>query len=703
MQNIEWKPELNIGIKNVDEDHQKLIELTNKLISAINNEIPKKEILNIFEEMEAYTYYHFEREESFMDSHCTSSDMKEEIRKHKEQHSYFAGKLSVLKETLIQTTSKSVSYEIVEFLLHWLIDHIINEDLKLTQCLKTDTQHKFSWMKHTGDILRKKTSLQQRLWLILALPLLFFIIQSFFISYNAYHKYSELKDIQNITQAVININNVITEFQKERGLNNAYISSDYHHFYETLLEQRKRSDKVIEESLDSRKVLSNYLNINNGLLALTQLEKIRRSIDLHKLSKEESFSYYTNFINLLMEIIKDISYLPFNTVDQNIYSSMLLLLHINETHGLIRNEGMTCLEVGYSSHEHFNYLLNTKDNYLKTFTLLAPKHLKDTIAKIEKSDNAVYIKHMQEQIRREELHGNDAARQWFTETTLRIEKYKMVIEQTLKTIKHDAFLQKNHFATLILIIWTIFILIILFIGISIYLFKESILRPLKVLTHALHKLSVGDKSVYFITVNKKDAIGKMEYAYNHLRRSLIKADYGNILMELQELKTKKYEKLSTEDPLTDIFNRRAFMQAFEHEIVQAKKTNKALSLLILDIDHFKQINDTFGHETGDLVLQHFSQHITKLIRDNDIFARIGGEEFALLLPDTSIEDARIVAKKIVEQIAELDLKHIAPKLTMTVSIGLDCYEKSLSGKALMQKSDTHLFEAKNAGRNRFYG
>ena len=703
MHNIEWKTELSVGIKNIDDDHQRLIELTNKLITAIDREIPQKEILKIFEELEAYTHYHFKREESFMDTACSSEDMSEQIRKHKEQHRYFTAKLSILKETLMHASTRSVSYEIVEFLLHWLIDHIINEDLKLTQCLKTNQPNKLSLLQRTGDTLKKKTSLQQRLWFILALPLLFFVLQSLFISYNAYNKYSQLQEVQDITRAVVNINNVITELQKERVLSIDYISSDYHHFHEKLLQQRKRSDQIIAQSLYSRKILKAHVNIDNGILAMQKLKKIRTAIDTRQLSKKENLTFYTNFIETLIDIIKDISYLPVNSLDQNTYSPLLLLLHLNEIHGLIRNEGITCLEVENTSRERFSRLLNSSQDYYKAFSILAPKYLKDAITQIDISDNTLHIRQIQEQILKGTLHGNEAAQTWFSVTSQRIEKYKVVIKQILQKIDHDAFLEKKHFATLILTVWIIFILILLFIGISIYLFKKSILHPIEVLTSALHKLSTGDKSVHFGTVNKKDAIGKMEHAYNHLRRSLIKADYNNILMELQELKTQKYERLSAEDPLTGIFNRRAFMHALESEIVQVKRSNTPLSLLVLDIDRFKQINDTFGHEIGDLVLQYFVQRIRELIRNNDIFARIGGEEFALLLPDTSQEEARILAERVIQQIELLDLTHIVPTLKMTVSIGLSFYEKNMSSRALIQKADKHLYKAKNTGRNQFFG
>jgi diguanylate cyclase (GGDEF)-like protein len=195
----------------------------------------------------------------------------------------------------------------------------------------------------------------------------------------------------------------------------------------------------------------------------------------------------------------------------------------------------------------------------------------------------------------------------------------------------------------------------------------------------------------------------MEHSYNHLRRSLIKADYSNILMELQELKTQKYERLSAEDPLTAIFNRRAFIHALEHEIIEVKKSNKPLSLLTLDIDHFKQINDTFGHDTGDVVLQRFVQRIKTLIRDNDIFARIGGEEFAVLLPNTSHKGAQTLAGKIINEIAALDLNTVAAGLKMTVSIGIAVYKNNTSSKVLLKEADEQLYEAKRSGRNRFCG
>jgi len=699
LKKIVWEEELSVGMQSIDDDHKELLSIINDLFEAIEDIHDKDLLRRCFDRLEEYTHYHFDHEETFMDEHCSSFELREQIEKHKKQHQYFKDQLPKLREKLLHASTKSVAYEVAEFLLQWLLDHIIDEDLKLAQCIEPKHTKKPSFIERIGDTLRRKTSLYQRLWIILALPLFFFIMQTLFISYNGYKKYTQLQDVEHITQAVISINNVITQLQKERGLSSAYISSKYRYFEKELHLQRERTDHTFQRSISFHKVLIPHINIKKGLSALEKLEKTRLAIDKHLLTKSESLSYYTNFIKTLISLIKDISYLPVNTIDRNTYGPILVLLHLNEVNGLIRQEGVSCITSDQNSCEHLKELYHKKKDYLTALHILATPDIQRTIDQVETSENAKKIHRLQKRLLHGTLHGSQIAKEWFSVTTQRIETYKQLIEKSLQKIGHDAYLQKEHFATLISIIWTIFAVIILFIGISIYLLKESILRPLKVLTDALHKLSSGDRSIYFSSLNQKDAIGKMERAYNHLRRSLIKADYTNLLMELQERKTEKYAKLSEEDPLTGIANRRAFMQRLRYEIEFAKKHQTPLTLLVLDLDHFKRINDTYGHATGDLLLQRFVQHTKTLIRNSDIFARIGGEEFALLLPNTGMEGARKLSEKIIKEISSLELDDLAPGLQMTVSIGISTFEKGLEPKQFIAKADKNLYTAKHRGRN----
>ena len=127
-----------------------------------------------------------------------------------------------------------------------------------------------------------------------------------------------------------------------------------------------------------------------------------------------------------------------------------------------------------------------------------------------------------------------------------------------------------------------------------------------------------------------------------------------------------------------------------------------MSLLFLDIDYFKKINDTYGHDAGDYVLKKTTKIIHANIRDEDIFARWGGEEFALLLPETEIADAVIVAKRIRKIIEETSFRYCKKKLSLTISIGISNIKKlkKRSISELVKNADTALYKAKHNGRNR---
>jgi len=151
------------------------------------------------------------------------------------------------------------------------------------------------------------------------------------------------------------------------------------------------------------------------------------------------------------------------------------------------------------------------------------------------------------------------------------------------------------------------------------------------------------------------------------------------------------------DPLTGIHNRRYFDLFLNNEVNRSVRLGSGLAIVLLDIDHFKDYNDTFGHPAGDKVIQNVALCIKEGRRNTDVAARIGGEEFALVLPETQVEGALIVAEKIQEAIhSSLSFEH-----RITVSIGIS----SLSGadikaETLVKEADLALYEAKQAGRDR---
>jgi len=166
-------------------------------------------------------------------------------------------------------------------------------------------------------------------------------------------------------------------------------------------------------------------------------------------------------------------------------------------------------------------------------------------------------------------------------------------------------------------------------------------------------------------------------------------------------------RLATTDTLTGASNRRYFTRHFNRELKRVQRYGGPLSLLMLDIDHFKQVNDRFGHAAGDEVLQEFAKRIAAgLPRESDWFARMGGEEFVVVLPQTTLSGAQVVAQKLRAAVAAAPARTLAGAVNMTVSIGVASLEVLASRNveptidAMLDVADRCLYDAKAAGRNR---
>ena len=159
---------------------------------------------------------------------------------------------------------------------------------------------------------------------------------------------------------------------------------------------------------------------------------------------------------------------------------------------------------------------------------------------------------------------------------------------------------------------------------------------------------------------------------------------------------------SLRDPLTAIANRRAFDLRIETEVQRARESGTSLCLVMADIDHFKRVNDTYGHLVGDAVLKIFASLIAKNIKGQDMVARYGGEEFAVLLPQTEIISAYNLMVKIKQRFekTELLIRESRQKIgTVTASFGVCLLKPDMTGRDLLERADEKLYEAKKAGRN----
>lgn len=155
------------------------------------------------------------------------------------------------------------------------------------------------------------------------------------------------------------------------------------------------------------------------------------------------------------------------------------------------------------------------------------------------------------------------------------------------------------------------------------------------------------------------------------------------------------------DPLTEVFNRRAFFSSAESALLRAERAGAPVSVLVMDLDHFKNVNDTFGHAAGDKVLCHFAAMAQASLRGGDILGRFGGEEFIALLPDADADQATRVAERLREGVSRssIDCDGVAVRITVSIGVAM-CSDRSASLEKMVKCADEALYEAKEKGRNR---
>ncbi|MEM8865218.1 MAG: diguanylate cyclase, partial [Planctomycetota bacterium] len=192
------------------------------------------------------------------------------------------------------------------------------------------------------------------------------------------------------------------------------------------------------------------------------------------------------------------------------------------------------------------------------------------------------------------------------------------------------------------------------------------------------------------------ALEKIVAANEQLQQKLVKAEQ-QIQAQAEEIRA--HESEARTDSLTKIANRRAFDDHLQQRFAEWTRKATPFSLIILDVDHFKQFNDTHGHQAGDEVLRQVAQKLEQTVREMDIACRYGGEEFALILPATIARDATGLAERIRKGIESLQITFEGKKLSVTASLGLAQVNSEDDGNRLLKRADEALYSAKDAGRN----
>lgn len=201
---------------------------------------------------------------------------------------------------------------------------------------------------------------------------------------------------------------------------------------------------------------------------------------------------------------------------------------------------------------------------------------------------------------------------------------------------------------------------------------------------------VNDRPVKEQLLTDGDMIKIGRAIFKYLTSSNIEAQYHEEIY-----------RLTTTDGLTSVYNKRYFLEALDREMGRCFRYTRPLTLVMIDIDHFKKINDTHGHLAGDTVLKQVAGLLVANVRKEDIFARYGGEEFGLILPEVTLDGAHVLSEKLRALIAEGHFAFEGQQIPVTISIGIAALPtESIGLDGFIGKADAALYDAKNTGRNR---
>lgn len=254
-------------------------------------------------------------------------------------------------------------------------------------------------------------------------------------------------------------------------------------------------------------------------------------------------------------------------------------------------------------------------------------------------------------------------------TTLQVE---------IRTNYQNALHNQQQIQVLLLVVFLVGILVAVNIGNRL---ARQVLRPLTLLREGTERFGNGDLS-HRIELENRDEFGQLANTFNNMADEL--------------------EFLASYDSLTGLLNKREFELRLQDEVRRAKRSRHPFVLLLMDLDYFKQVNDTYGHPAGDHTLRVLASLLKKQVRESDYVGRYGGEEFGMILTDTSEKDARETAERI-RQLVEEKAFAISDNATIniTVSAGLACYpDDAANAEMLIACADEALYKAKDAGRNR---
>ncbi len=452
--------------------------------------------------------------------------------------------------------------------------------------------------------------------------------------------------------------------------------------------------------------------LDNSRRDFAKLVDYRQQIDGKKSNFKETFQVYTQLIEQLFSISEHLIHVDMNSQLGHDISAIGAALLFKEYMGQIRALGMNELAIknnGLYGNLAINLLIGKQVNSLRVFRYSANNEQKALCAEY---CDAVKYQQLLAQSFTDVMQVQSIEQRseyWFNFMSAKINNFKRITDELSQSFNAKVQQESQRLKQVYYVILASLSLFLLCASLFLLMLNYSIISPVRRITHALNSMVKGQLNIRLADNDAKDEIGAMQAAYEKLRRKLLQVDVFQVVVNHQknEIEYRKsqqahFENLAFTDALTGTVNRHHFNLILADEITKADSQQSQLSILLLDIDHFKQVNDRFGHGVGDEMLVMFSRACKDMVRNSDVVARIGGEEFVIILPNTNSENAFKFADRLREKIQQLELVVDEQDIKLTVSIGVSQWHNELfsSAQEFVADADKLLYQAKKQGRNK---
>ncbi|WP_428605397.1 diguanylate cyclase [Sedimenticola sp.] len=721
MKKIQWDEGLSIGDPDLDGEHRQLIALLNRLIDLIDEDPDAEQVHRVLDELELLAAAHSRNEERL--SFSASEDFKEEQRR---EHNDFRAAIIEARGQLRPDDLGGSLIDVTESLVKLLINHIIDQDLDLAALLDEQEAKSHSLAEYLVHRFQK-ISLVRGLEMLVIISLLPMLIFAGMIMYQSWQGASEAGDVVRLAAFSRRIGNLAHELQKERGLSAGFLTSEDRAFKTALKLQRKNSNRELAQfkaNIEGQKLEGRLGRIGDRaarvVVRMEALEGYRDKVDRRLVTPQESFDRFTGLITELTALTNQIAIHSRRQGGSELFQANAILIQFAEMGGRERAVVSAAFGRGYFTRPEYRQLVSLtseQDTLARQFrsflsepqwlrwrehysveAVVAYKRLSDYALELGSGDGKVSVDSFT----------------WFKVATQRINLINTFQQQLISQLQ-DEMRRKRSLSTAIFMT-TVFgggamVFLIGFVALQL---ARSIRLPILSLTEGMRSLTADDKSFRIPFANRKDELGDMVKAYETFRRKLIRADMltlgeqlGPLAINRHALALKRsaaegqeYKRLASIDSLTGVINRREFMKRAKMEVARLLRHQGDLTVLLLDVDYFKQVNDTYGHPAGDRVLKFVSQSIVSALREEDILGRIGGEEFAALLPATDQTSAGATAERIRTAIENLRIQVGEDEIKVTISIGISQLVPGENAiEPAMERADRALYRAKDQGRN----